>query len=188
MDLMKNIIKKAKESRNLIVLPESDDIRILKATEKIVKNKIADIVLIGEIKEIKKLSKENNINLKDVKIISVNQKDLSEKYANKLYDLRKHKGLKLKEAQELLLDPIYFATMMVYFGDAMGLVSGAAHSTASTLKPAFQIIKVKPGYSLVSSFFFMIKNISGYCNCNGKVCKRVWNKTKSCYAFFFNER
>lgn len=155
--ITKEIIERAKLSKKKIVLPESGDLRVLKAADIIVKEDIADIVLIGSLEEIEFLCKVNNINL-DFTKIQVENPEISEKrdfYINALYELRKNKGLSMIEAMDLINNSRYFGTMMVKTGDADGLVSGAVHSTADTLRPALQIIKAAEGVNNVSSFFIM---------------------------------
>lgn len=154
--ILKEIVNKAKQGNKTIVLPESLDERILKAANIIQSEKIANIILIGNRNEI--LNKYNEINseMEDgIVIINPSEYPKIEEYANKLYELRKHKGMTLDMAKDVVLDYVYFANMMVYFEDADGLVSGAIHSTADTLRPALQIIKSKPGINTVSSFFVM---------------------------------
>ncbi len=155
--ITKDIIERAKLNKKRIVLPESSDLRILKAADIISKEDIADITLVGSLEEIEFLCKVNNISL-DFNKIKVENPEISEKrdfYINALYELRKNKGLSMIEAMELINNNVYFATMMVKVGDADGLVSGAIHSTADTLRPALQIIKPDEGVNNVSSFFIM---------------------------------
>ena len=156
MSFIEDIKKRAKEDIKTIVLPESEDVRVLKATEQILKEGYADIILIGNKEDTLKLAKENNINLDNVKIIDPLKSDKFEYYANKLYELRKEKGMTLDKAKELLKDNIYFGMMMIKEGEADGLVSGACHSTSDTLRPALQILKTAPGTKLVSAFFVMV--------------------------------
>lgn len=154
--ILEKIVSKAKEGNKTIVLPESTDERVLKAANIIQSEKIANIILIGNRNDILNKYKEMNSEIEDgIVIINPSEYDKTEEYANKLYELRKHKGMTLEKAKEIVLDYVYFANMMVYFGDADGLVSGAVHSTADTLRPALQIIKSKPGIKTVSSFFVM---------------------------------
>ncbi|MGN1301237.1 MAG: phosphate acetyltransferase [Clostridia bacterium] len=152
MNFIGKIKEKASKDIKTIVLPEATDIRVLKATEIINKEKFAKVVLIGSEEEVSKLSKENNINLGDTKIINPEKSEKKEEYANTLYELRKAKGMTKEQAEELILNPVYYGMMMVKLEEADGLVSGAAHSTADTLRPALQIIKTAPGTKLVSTF------------------------------------
>ena len=160
--IMKKIIDEAKKSVKTIVLPESTDKRVLEAANEASKEKIAYIILVGKKEEILTACKENNIELdSNIKIIdntiakTEEEKIRKEKYINELYNLRKHKGMTLEKAEEILKDNVYFATMMVKLKDADGMVSGAIHSTADTLRPALQIIKTKEGVKTVSAFFLM---------------------------------
>ncbi|MDD2376421.1 MAG: phosphate acetyltransferase [Clostridia bacterium] len=155
--ITKDIIERAKLNKKRIVLPESSDLRILKAADIISKEDIADITLVGSLEEIEFLCKVNNINI-DFTKVKVENPEISEKrefYINSLYELRKNKGLSMIEAIGLISDNIYFATMMVKVGDCDGLVSGAIHSTAETLRPALKIIKAAEGVQNVSSFFLI---------------------------------
>ena len=154
--ILKEIVNKAKQGNKTIILPESNDERVLKAANIIQSEKIANIILIGNRNEILNKYNEINIEIEDgIVIINPSEYPKIEEYANKLYELRKHKGMTLDMAKDVVLDYVYFANMMVYFEDADGLVSGAIHSTADTLRPALQIIKSKPGINTVSSFFVM---------------------------------
>ena len=139
-----------------IVLPESEDRRILTATDELLSQKVAEIILIGEEEKVKADAKEWGLNIDGAKIVSVNDPDLSAKYAAELHRLRAAKGVTLEQAKQLVATPSYFATMMVQMDDADGMVSGATHTTAETIRPAFQIIKTDPGVALASSAFLML--------------------------------
>lgn len=154
-NIVSKIINLAKQNSKKIVLPESSDLRVLKACEIIQKEELCEIILIGNEEEIIKDCEKNNIDINGVEIINPNIYDKTCHYAVELYNLRKHKGMTLEEAQKLVLDNVYFGIMMVKLGDADGLVSGAIHSTSDTLRPALQIIKQKETVSTVSSFFLM---------------------------------
>ena len=156
MTFIENIKEKAKKDIKTIILPESEDIRVLKATEQIIKEGFAKVILIGDTTQIKEDANKNNLNISDVEIINPKTSDKFEEYANSLYELRKAKGMTLEQAKKLLLEPIYFGMMMVKNNDADGLVSGACHSTANTLRPALQILKTAPSTKLVSAFFVMV--------------------------------
>jgi len=152
MNFIDKIKEKASNYVKTIVLPEATDVRVLRAAEIINKEKFAKVVLIGNEEEVNKLLNENNINLGDTKIIAPEKSEEKETYANALYELRKAKGMTEEQAKELILNPVYFGMMMVKLEKADGLVSGAIHSTADTLRPALQIIKTAPGTKLVSTF------------------------------------
>lgn len=152
------IIKEAKKANKKIVFPESLEERTLKAIEKIIKQKIAIPVLIGEEKEIFDKIKSLNLNIKskDIIIYSLNDPNINY-YANELFKARKKKGLTIEEAKELLKEPIYLGTMLLRLRKVDGLVSGAIHTTAHTLRPAFQLIKTDNKIKKASSVFFMVK-------------------------------
>ena len=152
MKFIENIKKQAKEEVVKIVLPETMDKRILKAAEITLKENIANLILIGNKEEI--LTK--NKNLSNCEIIDPETSELTHFFAKELFELRKNKGMTEDEALKLLkTDYMYFACMMVKEHLADGVVSGACHSTANTLRPALQIIKTIPNVSLVSTFFMM---------------------------------
>ena len=157
MSFIETIKQRAKEDIKTIVLPEAEDIRILKATEIALKEKYANIVLIGNEKNILEKAKTNNVNIEGATIINPENTNF-DKYTNLLYELRKHKGMTIEEAKKLVLDPVYYGMLMVKDEDAKvdGLVSGAIHSTSDTLRPALQILKTAPDTKLVSAFFVMV--------------------------------
>ncbi|MRI62986.1 phosphate acetyltransferase [Ornithobacterium rhinotracheale] len=152
-----SLIDTAKKARKKIVLPESGDPRILTATERLSKLGIVDIVLLGNEEQIKTQLRELNLNVdfNNVQIVDPENFDKFEDYVNTFYELRKHKGVNMDMARDTMRDVSYFGTMMIYKGDADGMVSGAVHTTQHTIRPALQFIKTKPGCSIVSSVFFM---------------------------------
>lgn len=156
MDFISTIKERAKKDIKTIVLPETEDVRVLKAAEKVIKEKFANIVLIGNEEETLKLARANNINLEGIRIIEPSKSEKYDEYVNIFYELRKKKGITIEQAKEIMLNYVYFGMMMVKTGDADGLVSGAAHSTADTLRPALQILKTAEGTKLVSAFFLMV--------------------------------
>ena len=156
MSFIEDIKKRAKQDIKTIVLPESNDIRVIKAASQILKEGFADIILIGNKKEILDISNKNDVDITKAKIIEPLKSDKFSKYATDFYELRKNKGMTLDKAKEMMKDNVYFGMMMVKEADADGLVSGACHSTADTLRPALQILKTKPGTKLVSAFFLMV--------------------------------
>ena len=155
--IVKDIALMAKTEKKKIVLPEALDKRVLEAAKICIDENISDIVLIGNKDEIAKVCQEENIELdfSKVEIEDVNLSDKKEKYVEKFYELRKAKGVTLDDARKAVSDNVYFGTMMVKMGDADGMVSGAIHSTADTLRPALQIIKQAEGVNTVSSFFII---------------------------------
>ena len=158
MNFIESIKNRAKKEIKSIVLPEAEDIRTLKATQIALKEKYANIVLVGNEEIIKQKAQENNINIEGATIINPQTSKDYEKYAQLLYELRKNKGMTIEQAKELVLNPVYFGMLMVKDEEtkADGLVSGAAHSTADTLRPALQILKTAPDTKLVSAFFVMV--------------------------------
>ena len=157
MSFIEEIKNRAKEDKKTIILPEAEDKRVLEAASKVIKQGFAKVILLGDEEKIKEDSSKNKIDLDGVDIINPLTSDKKEEYKQKLYELRKNKGMTLEHAEKLLKEPIYFGMMMLKDEDskADGLVSGAAHSTANTLRPALQILKTKPGTKLVSAFFVM---------------------------------
>ncbi|MFI5136281.1 MAG: phosphate acetyltransferase [Sphingobacteriales bacterium] len=151
------LVEWAKSSKKHIVLAEGTDERILKATGRLISQGIVNITLLGDSSEIQAIVKRENINLDFSKVNIVNPKfDVHyDDYVNTLYELRKSKNVNMEMARDLMTDVSYFGTMMVYKGDADGMVSGAVNTTLHTIRPALQFIKTKPGISLVSSVFFM---------------------------------
>ncbi len=156
MDFIQAIKEKAKQDIKTIILPESEDLRVLEGASKVLKEGYAKIILIGNEEEVKQRASQNNIDLTGATIIDPKTSDKYEEYVNQFYELRKAKGMTLEKAKETILEPIYFGMMMVKQGDSDGLVSGACHSTANTLRPALQILKTAPGTKLVSAFFAMV--------------------------------
>ena len=155
MSFIDSIKIRAKKDIKPSVLPEGNDIRTIEAVEKVRKEQFADVIVLGNKDEILNMAKEHNINIDGVKIINPVEDARFEKFANEFYELRKAKGMTLEKAEEILKDETYFGMMMVKLGYADGLVSGACHSTANTLRPALQILKTAPGTKLVSAFFVM---------------------------------
>ena len=155
MNIIDRLKQRAKENKKTIVLPETMDIRVLEAAEIVLKEEIANIILVGDPQKIKE--QNQNLNLDNARIINPTTDELTEKFINDLYELRKEKGLTKEQAKELLLtDNMYYACMLVKEGLADGAVSGACHSTANTLRPALQILKTKKDVDLVSAFFLMV--------------------------------
>ncbi|MGB2553535.1 phosphate acetyltransferase [Campylobacter sp. MOP51] len=151
----KELVDKAKSDKKTIVLPESTDERILKASELLMKTKAVNLILLGDESGIKTEAKSLGVNLEGIKFINLDKNEYQDGFASKLYELRKHKGVTLEKAKEMILDKTYFGTMMVQAGLADAMVSGAITTTADTIRPAFEIIKTKPQTLLVSSSFVM---------------------------------
>lgn len=156
MSFIDEIKQRAKYNIKTIALPEATDIRVLKAANKITKEGFAKVILIGNTTKIKKTAMENSISIDGVSIVNPIDSNKYEEYANAFYELRKAKGMTEEQAHELMKDETHFGMMMVKRGDCDGLVSGAAHSTSDTLRPALQILKTAPNTKLVSAFFLMV--------------------------------
>jgi phosphate acetyltransferase len=156
MDLLEKIMASAKANLQRIVLPEGTEIRTLKAADIILKEKAAKLILIGNEVEIKKLAAENNLtNIGEAKIVDPETDSKMTDYANLLYELRKNKGMTLEDAVKLAKDPLYLGCLMIKNGDADGELAGAMNATGNVLRPAFQILKTKPGIKVVSGALLM---------------------------------
>lgn len=149
------LFERARDQHSHIVLPESEDERILRAAELLLRRGIVDITLLGDPARVEADTAALGIDLSAARVVDPAVSAWRDEFAHELASLRGHKGVTLDSAREILLDSTYFATMMVHLGKADGMVSGAAHTTADTIRPALQIIKTRPGYSIVSSVFFM---------------------------------
>ena len=152
----KQLIDQARAAGSHIVLPEGDDDRILEAAHVVLRDKVAKLTILGNEADIKARAEELKLDLAGAEIINHLESPLAEEFAADFAELRKKKGVTLEQARETMQDISYFATMMVHKGLADGMVSGAAHTTAHTIKPSFQIIKTKPNASVVSSIFLMV--------------------------------
>jgi phosphate acetyltransferase len=152
-----NLVQQAKSSKKHIVLPEGSEPRILQATAILLEQDIVEITLIGKREEIAQVINKEGIplNIDTLNIINPIESEKFEQYKNTLYELRKAKGLTLELAKDYVQDVSYFGTLMVYHGDANGMVSGSIHTTQHTIRPALQIIKTLPEFTIVSSVFLM---------------------------------
>jgi phosphate acetyltransferase len=149
------LIRRAKANRQRIVLPEGSDERILRAAEILVLRQVADLTLLGNPDKIRRRIGELGLKLNGIPIIDPVTSPDRDRYASVYYELRKHKGISEQMAHDALEDVSYFGTLMVYTGDADGMVSGAMHTTQHTIRPSFETIRTRPGVKLVSSVFFM---------------------------------
>ena len=149
------LIDRARNHKKHIVLPEGNDDRILLAASQVLAHGAADITILGDENEIREAAKRLDVDLTPAQVISTSDPELVDKFAEEYTRLRAHKGMTNERAREIVRDVSYFGTMMVHFGMADGMVSGAAHTTAHTIRPSFEIIKTQPDVSLVSSVFFM---------------------------------
>lgn len=152
-----NLVQKAKDHKKHIVLPEGNDERILKAAEILLEQDIVNLTILGKPEEVKNLIARHGVRIdtEKVPIIDPATSDYLEGFIDRYVEIRQHKGATRDNARDALVDVSYFGTMMVLEGLADGMVSGAAHTTQHTIRPAFQLIKTKPGVSIVSSVFFM---------------------------------
>ena len=150
------IKEKARQDRKTIVLPETNDKRTLIAASHILQEGIADIIMIGNEEKIMDGAGWLEVELDGVKVVDPTSCDKFDDYANLLYETRKAKGMTEEKAREILLaDPLMFGVVMVKANDADGMVAGACHATADTLRPALQVLKTAPGVKLVSAFFIL---------------------------------
>lgn len=149
------LIQRAQSQKQHIVLPEGEDERILQAAEILSRREVVNLTLLGDQKIIRDKITKLGLKLDKVNFMEVPDNDKFEEYSKTYFDLRKHKGIGIDNARDNMSELSYFGTMMVYKGDADGMVSGATHTTRNTLRPAFEFIKTKKGFSIISSVFFM---------------------------------
>lgn len=152
----RQLIEQAKANRKHVVLPEGEDDRILQAADKLLKQGVAELTILGDVDDMNRRARDLGLDLSGAHLINHLESELADEFAADFAELRKKKGVTLEEARETMKDVSYFGTMMVHKGLADGMVSGAAHTTAHTIKPSFQIIKTAPGTSVVSSIFLMV--------------------------------
>ena len=153
MIFIEEMKKRAKSDIKTIVLPEANDKRVVEAACRVKKEGFADVVLVGNKEDANKIANENGLDISDINIVEPKHSEYYEEYVKAFYELRKAKGMTEEKAKELMLDSTHFAMMMVKMNKVDGLVSGAAHSTSDTLRPALQILKTAPNTKLVSAFF-----------------------------------
>jgi phosphate acetyltransferase len=149
------LLDRARSDRKHVVLPEGSDDRILRAASTLLQREVADLTILGDEASIRSRATELGLDLSAAKVIDPKSGQLLERFAAEYTELRKHKGMTVERAREIVSSVSYFGTMMVQLGLADGMVSGAAHTTAHTIKPSFEIIKTTPGTSVVSSVFLM---------------------------------
>ena len=159
---IKDVLARAKQHYKTIVLPEGEDLRVLKAAHIINKDKICKIIILGDEAQIKADFAKNGWDLTGIELINPATSPRLEEYASLLFELRKSKGMTEEEAKKTALIPNYFGTLMIKSGHADGMVSGANHSTADTVRPALQIIKSAHKDRAVSSFLVMVSNDKPY--------------------------
>ncbi len=158
MKLLERVIKNAQNLQKRIVLPEGSEPRTLRATEIILKDNIARIILLGNPVEIMNAAEECGVNIKGAVLIDPKTDERRDAYADVMVEIRKKKGLTKEQALEMLNDPLVFAPLMIKCGDADGEVAGAINATGDVLRPAFQFVKTLPGVSVVSGAFMMFVN------------------------------
>jgi phosphate acetyltransferase len=149
------LIERARSNIRHIVLPEGDDDRVLRAASTLLGRGVAKLTILGEEQDVRTRAAELGLDISAATVLSTRDPELRERFANEYLRLRAHKGMTLEVARDTVTDVSYFGTMMVHLGLADGMVSGAAHTTAHTIRPGFEIIKTRPGVSIVSSVFFM---------------------------------
>ncbi len=149
------LLDRARADRKHIVLPEGDDDRILTAAATLLAREVADLTILGEEDAVRRRASELGLDISKARVRSTNDPELLDEFAAEYARLRVHKGVTVEQAREKVQDVSYFGTLMVHLGYADGMVSGAAHTTAHTIKPSFEIVKTKPGVSIVSSVFLM---------------------------------
>jgi len=152
----RQLIEQAKADRKHVVLPEGEDDRILQAADQLLKQGVAELTILGDVDDMNRRAADLGLDLSGAHLVNHLESELAEEFAAEFAELRKKKGVTIEEARETMKDVSYFGTMMVHKGLADGMVSGAAHTTAHTIKPSFQIIKTAPGASVVSSIFLMV--------------------------------
>ena len=151
----RQLMTRAREDRRRIVLPEGDDDRILRAAGRLLRRGVAELTILGEESAVRSRAAELGVDLSAATVLNPRTSELCDKFADQYAELRKKKGVSLEQAREIMHDVSYFGTMLVQNGFVDGMVSGAAHTTAHTVRPAFEIIKTRPGVSTVSSIFLM---------------------------------
>nr|WP_298374691.1 phosphate acetyltransferase [uncultured Halomonas sp.] len=156
MQVLDNIMERARKARKRIVLCEGDDPRVLEAAVRAAQDGIADISLVGERAGIEATAADNNLSLDDITLIDPAESSLTSSLVDALYQLRHKKGMTHERAEHEVQKPLVFADLMVHLGHADGSVAGAVHTTADVVRSAIQVVGVKPGAKLVSSFFLMV--------------------------------
>ncbi|MFI7246952.1 phosphate acetyltransferase [Micromonospora chalcea] len=151
-----DLIDRARAQRRRLVLPEGADERILRATEVLLRRSVAEITLLGRPDEIARRTRELGVDLGDAQVVDPVTSPWRDEFAQAYAQLRAHRGVTVELAHDIVAQPNYFGTMMVQTGHADGMVSGATHTTAATIRPAFEIIRTVPGVSVASSVFFML--------------------------------
>ena len=171
MGFSADLLSRARALKRVVVLPESDDERVLKAASKVLEIDGAKIILLGKKDEI--LARAGSLDLSKAQFVDISSSEYFDDFASTLFELRKAKGMSESEAKELILRPEYFGTMLVYKGIAHAMISGAKTTTADTIRPALQFVKMKDGISTVSGAFVMVLGGASKKDENEKD-ERVW--------------
>ena len=171
MGFSADLLSRARALKRVVVLPESDDERVLKAASKVLEIDGAKIILLGKKDEI--LARAGSLDLSKAQFVDISTSEYFDDFASTLFELRKAKGMSEAEAKELILRPEYFGTMLVYKGIAHAMVSGAKTTTADTIRPALQFVKMKDGISTVSGAFVMVLDGENQKD-ESKKNERVW--------------
>ncbi|CCU78971.1 Phosphate acetyltransferase [Halanaerobium saccharolyticum subsp. saccharolyticum DSM 6643] len=156
MEILKKFKEKAASDVQKIIFAEGEDERIIQAAEIVAKEGTAEIIILGDLTEIRNIAAKKKIDLEGLEIIDPKESEYIEEFSNEFYEMRKHKGINKEDAKKIIQDPLYFGTMMIYKNRAAGMVAGAANPTGNVLRPAFQIIKTKKGISTVSSAIIVL--------------------------------
>lgn len=163
MELIEQLIARAKANKQRIVLPEGTEERTLKAANQILTDGVADLIILGNVEEIHNLAKQWGLgNIDKATIIDPATSEKTEEYAQLLFQLRQKKGMTIEEARRKVMDPLYFGCLIIKNGDADGQISGALSTTGDTLRPALQIIKCAPGISCVSGAMLLLTEAPEY--------------------------
>lgn len=163
MNLLQSLIDRAKANKQRIVLPEGTEKRTLTAADQLLRDGVAEIILLGNPEEIRELAKETGLpHIEKAQIINPKEHDKKDVYTQRLVELRKKKGMTYEQASLLVEDPLYLACLMINAGDADGEIAGARNTTGDVLRPALQIIKTSPGMKVVSGAFIMFTQTPQY--------------------------
>ncbi len=163
MNLLESMIQRAQGNRQRIVLPEGTELRTLQAADRLLRDGVADIILLGEAQEIMTIAREANlINIEHAIIVNPRAHEKKELYVEQLLELRRKKGMTPEQAAQLVENPLYLACLMIKNGDADGEIAGAQNTTGDVLRPALQIIKTLPGVKVVSGAFIMLTQTAQY--------------------------
>ena len=159
MNIIESIKERVKKDIKTIVLPEAEDVRVLKAARTTTDEGFSKVILVGDKEKVSTIAQANNIDISDIEFIDPKSFSDTDKLINEFYELRKHKGITLEDAKNIIMNNhLYFGCMLVKLGYADGQVSGAIHSSSDTLRPALQIIKTKENIGNASCFFLMDLN------------------------------